>query len=65
MNAERPIPDTEAPPVFEDRVLHCVECGQTFFFFASEARIYHARALFQPKRCPYCRAERKAKAAGR
>lgn len=46
---------------FEDRVLHCLECGQSFFWFAREQQVYATRGLSEPRHCPACRYERRAK----
>jgi CxxC-x17-CxxC domain-containing protein len=49
---------------FTDRTLTCVQCGQDFTFSADDQR-YHAERGFQdPKRCPTCRAERRATQGG-
>ncbi|HZU11610.1 MAG TPA: CxxC-x17-CxxC domain-containing protein [Chloroflexota bacterium] len=43
-----------------DRTLTCAQCGQDFTF-SSEDQQYHAERGYQdPKRCPTCRAERRA-----
>jgi CxxC-x17-CxxC domain-containing protein len=43
-----------------DRTLSCVQCGQDFTF-SGEDQQYHAERGYQdPKRCPSCRAERRA-----
>jgi CxxC-x17-CxxC domain-containing protein len=51
----------EEHSVFQDRELTCVECNATFVFTASEQE-FHAEKGFSndPKRCPDCRAARKA-----
>jgi DNA-directed RNA polymerase subunit RPC12/RpoP len=43
----------------EDRLLHCIDCGQDFIFSVGEQRYYHSKSLSQPKRCPKCRRKRK------
>lgn len=47
--------------MFQDRELTCVDCNATFTFTASEQE-FHAEKGFanDPKRCPECRAARKA-----
>ena len=43
-----------------DRTLTCVDCGQEFAFTASEQQFYADRQFSEPRRCPTCRAARKA-----
>lgn len=45
-----------------DIELICVEqsCKQPFTFKAGEQEYYEQNGLFPPKRCPMCRAKRKA-----
>jgi len=43
-----------------DKTLTCADCGQTFTFTASEQDFYAERGFTEPKRCPACRAARKA-----
>lgn len=54
--------------LYEDRELICSErnCGQPFIFTAGEQRFYAApeRNFTPPRRCPTCRAMRKAQKAG-
>jgi CxxC-x17-CxxC domain-containing protein len=46
---------------FVDKALQCVECGVTFTFSASEQEFYAEKGYTnEPKRCPSCRAARKA-----
>lgn len=45
---------------FESRELQCVECGQSFDFSAEDQEFYSSRGFSEPKRCPKCRAARKA-----
>ena len=49
---------------FEDQQLQCVECGETFVFSAEDQEFYHQKRYSTPKRCPVCRANRKAAAGG-
>jgi CxxC-x17-CxxC domain-containing protein len=43
-----------------DRALTCVDCHQEFAFTASEQQFYADRQFSEPRRCPSCRAARKA-----
>jgi CxxC-x17-CxxC domain-containing protein len=43
-----------------DKVLTCADCGQEFAFTASEQQFYADRQFSEPRRCPSCRASRKA-----
>lgn len=45
--------------IFTDKTLSCRECGASFVFTAFEQQ-RHARlgALYEPRRCPSCRATR-------
>jgi CxxC-x17-CxxC domain-containing protein len=43
-----------------DKTLTCVDCRQTFAFTASEQQFYADRQFSEPRRCPSCRAVRKA-----
>ena len=43
-----------------DRSLTCADCGQEFIFTASEQQFYADRQFSEPRRCPACRASRKA-----
>jgi CxxC-x17-CxxC domain-containing protein len=38
----------------------CADCGQEFMFSASEQQFYTDRGFSDPRRCPTCRANRKA-----
>ena len=46
--------------VFNDKNLTCADCGQEFVFTASEQDFYAQRGFTEPRRCPSCRASRKA-----
>lgn len=51
--------------MFEDKTLKCVECGSEFVFSASEQEFYAEKGFTnEPKRCPHCRAARKARING-
>ena len=43
-----------------DKTLICADCGQEFVFTASEQQFYADRQFTEPRRCPSCRAARKA-----
>jgi len=43
-----------------DKTLTCVDCHQGFQFSASEQQFYADRGFSEPRRCPSCRASRKA-----
>jgi CxxC-x17-CxxC domain-containing protein len=43
-----------------DKTLTCADCGQEFVFSASEQQFYADRQFTEPRRCPSCRASRKA-----
>ena len=47
--------------MYTDRVMSCLDCGQEFAFTAGEQDFYSQRGFTEPpKRCPSCRAVRKA-----
>jgi CxxC-x17-CxxC domain-containing protein len=43
-----------------DKTLTCSDCNQSFTFTASEQDFYAERGFTEPRRCPSCRAARKA-----
>jgi CxxC-x17-CxxC domain-containing protein len=43
-----------------DKTLTCSDCNQAFSFTASEQDFYSERGFTEPRRCPTCRAARKA-----
>ncbi len=45
---------------YADRTLTCADCGQEFAFTASEQQFFADRGFSEPRRCPSCRAARKA-----
>jgi CxxC-x17-CxxC domain-containing protein len=49
---------------FRDRTVRCEDCRSTFVFTAGEQAFYEERGFSEPKRCPSCRAARKAGRAG-
>src|SRR5688572_32486142 len=46
--------------VYNDKTLTCADCGQEFVFTGSEQDFYAQRGFTEPRRCPSCRASRKA-----
>lgn len=46
--------------VYNDKNLTCADCSQEFVFTASEQDFYSQRGFTEPRRCPSCRASRKA-----
>jgi CxxC-x17-CxxC domain-containing protein len=50
---------------YQDKQLTCVDCGSGFVFTAGEQE-HHAKLGFtnEPKRCPPCRAAKKARGGG-
>jgi hypothetical protein len=51
--------------VYSDKTLSCADCSQEFVFTASEQDFYAQRGFTEPRRCPGCRASRKAAHNGR
>ena len=45
---------------FTDKTLTCVDCNTEFAFTASDQQFYADRQFSEPRRCPACRATRKA-----
>ena len=43
-----------------DKALTCADCSQEFVFTASEQEFFAERQFSEPRRCPSCRAARKA-----
>jgi CxxC-x17-CxxC domain-containing protein len=43
-----------------DKTLACQDCNQEFVFSSSEQQFYADRQFSEPRRCPSCRAARKA-----
>ena len=50
--------------VFQDRNITCVECSQDFAFSADDQQYHSERGYSDPKRCPSCRAARRAQGGG-
>ena len=46
--------------MYNDKSLTCADDGQEFVFTASEQDFYAQRGFTEPRRCPSCRASRKA-----
>ena len=46
--------------MYNDKNLTCADCGQEFVFTASEQDFCAQRGFTEPRRCPSCRASRKA-----
>ena len=46
--------------MYNDKNLTCADCGQEFVFTSSEQDFYSQRGFTEPRRCPSCRASRKA-----
>jgi len=50
---------------YVDKALHCVECGGSFSFSASEQEFFATKGYTnEPKRCPECREARKQQRGG-
>lgn len=45
--------------VFQDRILKCVDCNESFVFSAGEQSYFDNKGLTEPKRCKQCRILRK------
>ena len=45
---------------FTDKTLECADCGQQFTHSAQDQQFYSERQFSEPRRCPTCRAVRKA-----
>ena len=42
-----------------DLNLKCVDCGNDFIFTEGEQSFFKEKGLFTPKRCPYCRKQKR------
>jgi CxxC-x17-CxxC domain-containing protein len=49
---------------YEDKTLTCVECGNTFTYTADDQEFHASKGYTEPKRCPTCRANRRASGGG-
>ena len=47
-----------------DKTLTCSDCGMEFAFTEREQEFYAEKGFTEPRRCPSCRASRKAARAG-
>ena len=45
---------------FTDKTLTCADCGTEFTFTAGDQQFYADRQFSEPRRCPACRAAKKA-----
>lgn len=46
--------------MYTDKTLTCADCSQQFVFTESEQQFFADRGFTEPRRCPSCRAARKA-----
>src|SRR3954470_24661123 len=52
--------DPRSQHVYEDKILTCRDCNQSFVFTTGEQEFFASRGFTnEPTRCPTCRAERK------
>jgi hypothetical protein len=50
---------------FQEKTLHCADCGTDFSFTAGEQEFFQSKGLTnEPKRCPSCRKARKTEQHG-
>jgi CxxC-x17-CxxC domain-containing protein len=49
---------------FEDQQITCGDCGAVFTFSAEDQEFYSQKGYSTPKRCPECRAAKKAQSRG-
>ena len=50
---------------YQEKSIHCSDCGTTFTFTAGEQEFYASKGFTnEPKRCPPCRATRKTQRNG-
>ena len=50
---------------FQDKSLHCVDCGGSFTFTAGEQEFYQTKGLVnEPRRCQNCRQAKKTERGG-
>ena len=59
-DGSRGLPERSFDSVYNDKTLTCADCSQQFVFTASEQDFYAQRGFTEPRRCPSCRASRKA-----
>ena len=46
--------------MYSDKAMTCADCSQNFVFTARDQEFYADRGFTEPRRCPSCRASRKA-----
>ena len=46
--------------MYTDKTLTCADCGNAFTFSSGDQEFYAERQFSDPRRCPSCRAARKA-----
>ena len=49
---------------YENKQLTCADCGAEFTFTAEDQEFYASKGYSEPKRCPACRAAKKAQRSG-
>ncbi|MFH1639685.1 MAG: zinc-ribbon domain-containing protein [Chloroflexota bacterium] len=50
---------------FQDKSIHCSDCGTTFSFTVGEQEFFESKGFTnQPKRCPLCRRAKKQQDGG-
>jgi CxxC-x17-CxxC domain-containing protein len=49
---------------YTDKTLTCQDCGAEFTHSAEDQEFYASKGYSEPKRCPQCRAARKAERGG-
>jgi hypothetical protein len=55
----------EVHVAYTDQVINCSDCGIDFVFSASEQEFFAQKGFTSaPKRCPSCRAQRRASSGG-
>lgn len=45
----------------EDRKIKCQDCGEEFVFTVNDQNFYAEKGFKEPKRCKFCRANKKDK----
>ncbi len=48
---------------YEDKQITCADCGAIFTFNADDQEYYASKGYSEPKRCPDCRAAKKAQSS--
>jgi len=49
---------------YENKQITCADCGAEFTFSADDQEYYASKGYSEPKRCPACRAAKKAQRGG-